>query len=64
MVKNMEKRFEMIYNDGFFGNNKIIVDKVTGVCYLWHAEGYAGGLTPLLDSDGKPVIDKSFTEEK
>ncbi len=59
----MEKRFEIIYNDGFFGNNKIIVDKVTGVCYLWRAEGYAGGITPLLDSDGKPIIDKSFIEK-
>lgn len=36
---------------------KIIVDTYTGVNYLWHAEGgYAGGLTVLLDKDGKPVV--------
>ncbi len=34
----------------------IIVDKVTGVNYLYVHRGYGGGLTPLLDADGKPVI--------
>ena len=27
-----------------------------GVNYLFRTEGYAGGMTPLLDRDGKPVI--------
>lgn len=35
---------------------QIIVDKQTGVNYLWVKSGYAGGLTPLLDESGKPVI--------
>ena len=35
---------------------EIWVDKETGVNYLYHFSGYAGGLTPLLDRDGKPVI--------
>ena len=30
--------------------------KETGVNYLFHAGGNAGGLTPLLDRDGKPVV--------
>ena len=30
----------------------------TGVNYLFIANGYAGGVTPLLDADGKPVITK------
>ncbi len=34
----------------------IIVDNETGVNYLWVHEGYAGGLTPLLDESGKPVV--------
>ena len=34
----------------------IYVDKETGVNYLFIANGYAGGLTPLLDREGKPVI--------
>ncbi len=34
----------------------IIVDKETGVNYLYVGRGYGGGLTPLLDTDGKPII--------
>ena len=30
--------------------------KQTGVNYLFHAVGYAGGLTPLLKADGTPVV--------
>ena len=51
-----DSRFVKIYSDGAFGSNEIWVDKVTGVNYLVHASGYAGGLTPLLNRDGTPVI--------
>ena len=34
----------------------IFIDRETGVNYLFNKVGYAGGLTPLLDKDGKPVI--------
>ena len=36
----------------------VIVDKETGVNYLYVGRGYGGGLTPLLDSDGKPIISR------
>ena len=32
------------------------IDTETGVNYLFVQGGYAGGLTPLLDKNGKPVI--------
>ena len=51
-----EKRFIKIYDDGAFGSNEIWVDTQTGVNYLFHASGYAGGLTPLLKPDGTPVV--------
>ena len=51
-----EKRFEKVYSQGGMSFTEIWVDKETGVNYLYHASGYAGGLTPLLDSEGKPVI--------
>lgn len=52
-----EKRFEKSYSDGVFGNGfEIWVDQETGVNYVWRATGYTGGLTVLLDRDGKPVI--------
>ena len=37
-------------------STEIWVDKETGVNYLYHACGYSGGLTPLLDRDGKPIV--------
>ena len=51
-----DSRFVKVYSDGAFGANEIWVDKLTGVNYLFHAAGYAGGLTPLLNRDGTPVI--------
>lgn len=52
----MEKRFVKIYSDGMMTVNEIWVDTRTGVNYFYHAAGYPGGLTPLLDRDGKPVV--------
>ena len=51
-----EKRFIRVYSDGAFGSNEIWVDTETGVNYLFHASGYAGGLTVLLNADGTPVV--------
>ena len=42
--------------------NQIIVDSLTGVNYFYHQSGYSGGLTPLLDSQGKPIV-TPITEE-
>ena len=50
------KRFEKIYSQGVANVNEIWVDLVTGVNYLYHASGYSGGLTVLLDRNGQPVI--------
>ena len=50
-----ENRFEKIYKQNM-GSVEIWVDKETGVNYLYRQSGYAGGLTVLLDREGKPVI--------
>ena len=54
-----DDRFVKIYSHGG-GFSKpatyILVDKQTGVNYLYAQSGYAGGLTPLLNRDGTPVI--------
>lgn len=50
-----DKRFETVYSQSM-GSLKIIVDTQTGVQYLEMQAGYAGGLTPLLDRDGKPLL--------
>ncbi len=51
-----EERFEKLYSQGTLNVTEIWVDKETGVNYVFHAGGYAGGLTPLLDREGKPVV--------
>lgn len=49
-------RFIKVYSQGSFPVIEIWIDKETGVNYLFHCSGYAGGLTPLLNEDGKPVV--------
>ena len=60
-MKNND-RFEVILKEGSSlsetGRIQVLVDKETGVNYLWVVSGYAGGLTPLLEADGKPIITK------
>ncbi len=51
-----EERFVETYSQGKIDNIKIFVDKETGVNYVFHHQGYAGGMTVLLDKDGKPII--------
>lgn len=50
-----EERFIRIHSENF-GTEVILVDKTTGVNYLFVQSGNAGGLTPLLNRDGTPVV--------
>ena len=50
-----EERFIKVHSESM-GSRMILVDKVTGVNYLFVSSGYAGGLTPLLDREGKPIV--------
>lgn len=49
-------RFVKIYTQGAMRINEIWVDTETGVNYLFSASGNAGGLTPLLNRDGTPIV--------
>ena len=54
-----EKRFHIMTDqksDTFGIGTYVIVDKKTGVNYLFAQSGYSGGLTPLLNRDGTPVV--------
>ncbi len=55
-MANEKDRFERVYSQGMVNSTEIWVDKETGVNYLYHTCGNSGGLTPLLDREGKPVI--------
>ena len=50
-----DDRFEKIYSQGTLNGMEIWRDRVTGVQYLYCFSGYSGGLTALLDADGRPV---------
>ena len=52
----MANRFERIYSQGVLSGMEIWVDKETGVNYICYVNGSAGGMTPLLDREGKPVV--------
>ena len=54
MAKN--DRFEKVYSQGQINVTEIWIDKETGVNYVFHTCGSAGGMTPLLDREGKPVV--------
>ena len=55
-LSKKEERFEKVYSQGTMNVTEIWVDKDTGVNYIYHAAGYSGGLTVLLDKEGKPVV--------
>ena len=61
-----ENRFIVTFKDGGQlseeGVRQILVVTETGVNYLVWKSGYAGGITPLLDSDGKVVVTNAETD--
>lgn len=60
-IVSKDSRFEVeLMEDSALkkGLKMVLVDKETGVHYLFVQIGHAGGLTPLLDAEGHPVIKK------
>ncbi len=53
-----EKRFERVYKEGSDLSTEVnvLVDKTTRIQYLLVKSGYGMGVTPLLDSEGKPLL--------
>lgn len=59
--KNMRQkdRFRVLAVEGNAlgrGCRQVLVDSETGVQYLFIQWGYAGGLTVVVDADGKPLL--------
>lgn len=52
-----DERFIIAYKQSTLTTEtKVLVDRETGVSYLFHQSANSGGLTPLLDREGRPVI--------
>ncbi len=57
MAKKETGRFVKVLDEsGLITCTEIWVDTQTGVQYLYHASGYSGGLTVLVDAEGKPLL--------
>ncbi len=54
--KMNSERFIKTYAQGRMSPFEIWVDKETGVNYLFHSNGSSGGLTILVDKNGKPIV--------
>ena len=66
MKKNKKNtRFVIAEEHNTFSQSRqVLVDRETGVNYLWVAAGYAGGLTVLVDAEGKPIVTPIPDEEE
>lgn len=63
MKPTKDKRFIVTHTQGGFTlNATVLVDKETGVNYLYTTSGYSGGLTVLVDAMGNPIV-TPITEE-
>ena len=57
-----DERFIKVHSENM-GSEMILVDRKTGVNYLFVSSGYAGGLTVLLNRDGTPIVSSLPVEE-
>ena len=60
-----DNRFLQIHKEGseLSVAKIVLLDKETGVQYLFVKSGYGAGLTPLLDRDGRPLLGHSWSVE-
>ena len=66
MAEKKEKRFIKVHSEGggfTAPATYILVDRQTGVNYLYAASGNGGGLTVMLNRDGTPIVTPVPREE-
>ena len=63
-MAKQKQRFIKTYAKSGVETQEIWVDTQTGVNYFFCASGAAGGLTPLLDKDGKVVVTPMETKDE
>lgn len=56
MAKKGDRFIRVLSEGGFLGSNEVWVDAQTGVQYLYHCAGNSGGMTLLVDAEGKPLL--------
>ena len=62
VIAKKEERFVVVHKEGSQlkdeGFKQLLVDRETGVTYLLWKAGYGSAITPLIDTEGNPVITK------
>ncbi len=57
MAKKGNERFVKVLDEsGIITCSEVWVDTQTGVQYLYHTSGNSGGLTVLVDAEGRPLL--------
>ena len=57
MAKKENERFVKVLDEsGIITCSEVWVDTQTGVQYLYHCAGNSGGMTLLVDAEGKPLL--------
>ena len=56
MAKKEQRFIKVMEESAFISSNEVLVDTQTGVQYLYHSAGNSGGLTLLVDAEGKPLL--------
>lgn len=57
MAKKETGRFvKVLEESGVITSSEVWVDTQTGVQYLYHASGSSGGLTVLVNAEGRPLL--------
>ncbi len=64
MAKKEQRFIKVMEESAFISSNEVLVDTQTGVQYLYHAVGNSGGLTLLVDADGKPLLYRKTPDAK
>ena len=65
MAKKEDRFIKTVVDTGGFSDSRmeIYVDRQTGVNYLFASYGNAGGLTVMVDREGKPIVTSVPREE-
>jgi hypothetical protein len=50
----------LVYNDNDETSMAIVMDKNTGVLYVWKRSGYKWGMSPIYDSDGSVLTKEKW----
>ena len=58
----MKKQARFVCIDRLIGARgaEVWVDTQTGVNYVYVREAFSGGLSPLLDANGKPIVSEEY----